>query len=271
MFYSPKLLNYTPTLLSEGGKSWFPFFDTRFINMTSLAGTGLSLGDMFYLTSPSNANYVYNGANAFMVVKAGAALAVGQGVSYADSTSLTVTTTSTNYRVDFTTSPLTAGAEVGNLIYINNATTQMTRIIKANATGTITVAQRDPLNPNPAILDADVFETVPANNDPAHLIRPFNVKVSTASFRPIGIALGTVTSGNYTVIHVAGISNVLVLGAAALAVGTPLVTGAAGVFTKSGSDAASLFTEGTTCVAAAAWATASNRLVPCWINFMGAA
>jgi hypothetical protein len=271
MLYSPKLLSYTPTLLSEGGKSWFPFFDTRFINMSTLAGTGLSLGDLFYLTSPSNANYVYNGGNAFLVVKAGAALSVGQAVTYNDSQALTVTTTSTNYRVDFTTSPLTAGAEVGNLIYINNATTQMTRIIKENATGTITVAKRDPLNPNPTVYDGDVFETVPANNDPAHLIRPFQVKVCTASFRPIGIALGTVTSGNYTLLHVGGITNALVLGAASLAIGTPLVPGAAGVMTKSSTDSPILFSEGTTCVAAAAWATASNRLVPCWINFMGAA
>lgn len=270
MFYSPKLLNYTPTLLSEGGKSSWPYFDTRFINMSSLAGSGLSLGDQFFLTSPAVANYVYNGANAFMVVKAGAGLTVGQVVTYAAPTAVTVTTTSTNYRVDFTTTPLTAGAEVGNLVYVNNATTQMLRVIKANTTGTCTVALRDPLNPNPAVYDGDVFETVPANSDPAVIFRPFNVIVCTASLRPIGIALGTVTSGNFTVIQVAGTALVSTVGSGTATVANvPAVTTAAGQILGGGGTANS-YNEACTIIPQYGW-NSTTRLTPCYVNFMASA
>ena len=272
MFYSPKLLNYTPSLLSEGGKSSWPYFDSKYFNASTLAGTGLSLGDMFYLTSPAIANYVYNGANAFMVVKASEGLAVGNLVTYSAPTAVTVTTTSTNYRVDFTTSPLTAGAEVGNLVYVNNATTQMLRVIKENATGTVTVSKRDPLNPSTAAtnLDADVFDTVPANSDPACIIRPFNVRLCTAALRPIGVALGTVTSGYYTIIQVAGLAMVSTVGSGtATVVGVPAVPGASANILGSGGTASS-YAEAVSMIPLYAWNGAA-RLTPCFVNFMASA
>lgn len=270
--FRPKLINYTSTSVAEGGVSAPPYYSSAYTNMTTLAGTGLTLGDMWVLEGGAGGQPVpgfSGGGNAFLVVKANAALSKGQLVTYDDPfTSGTISTGSTSQVAVLSAAVLTAGAEIGNFIYINNATTQYIRQIKDNTTTTVTVSLRDP-NVSANTPDADIFTpTLPANTDPYTIIRPWNVKVCVAATRPVGVALGTVTSGNFTIIQVAGLAEVTVLGAATVTANAVLIPAAAGVAT--GSAAAALASEGVTMIAGSAWTTASNRQLPVLCNFTGA-
>ncbi|MEI6473229.1 MAG: hypothetical protein WCO20_11360 [Holophagaceae bacterium] len=114
---------------------------------------------------------------------------------------------------------------------------------------------------------ADALDAVPTNGDVGIIIRPFNVKKCTSVLVPVGVALGTVTDGYYTVIQVAGIG--LAKGTnngAALAVGIPAIVdaGTAGVLT--GTAAASINTNAGNFTSLAAYNAAGPTLQPFNMN-----
>lgn len=269
--FRPKLINYTSTNVAEGGGSYPPYYSAANVNMTTLSGTGLSLGDTWVLEGGPGYGVpgFSGGGNQFLVVKSTPGLTIGQLVTFDDPYATgTVTTGATSSVLPLTGATLVAGAEVGNFVAVNNATTQQIRQIKSNTTTAVTVALADPNSPSGG-LDADIFTgTLPANTDPYCIIRPWTVKVCTATTRPIGVALGTVTAGNFTIIQVAGLAQVVVLGAATVTANAVLVPAAAGVAT--GTAAANQYAEGTTMINQLAWATASNRNLPVYVNFTGA-
>lgn len=78
--------------------------------------------------------------------------------------------------------------------------------------------------------DGDALPSIPTTGDPLILIRPFAVDVAGAGKIPVGVALGTVTSGNRTLVQTAGLAQVLAVGSTdALTDGGYVTTAAAGV------------------------------------------
>jgi hypothetical protein len=292
MQFRPKKIDYTTPAGAAGGPgisqqiSWY--VNTPYINMSTSVYTGVqqaigaSLGDVWWLGGGPAAS----GGNAFMFVRARAALAVGQLVTLQAPTAGTLTIpgspVSTSAAITTNISNATAGTngEVDNYIYVNPAagyTTTQLRRIKANtnaATGNFTVALQDFLRPN-SPTDQDVFDgfSAFANADAVCVIRPYNVIVNTATTVPCGVALGTVTSGNYTIIQVAGLAGVNSTTATA---NVPAVGGAAGVITTAagvgngtgGAAAASLYGSGTMILPMITNAVAAN-IIPCMVNFTG--
>lgn len=292
MQFRPKKIDYTSPASAQGGPgvsqqiSWY--VNTPYINMTTavFAGVsqaiGASLGDVWWLGGQAPAS----GGNAFMFVKADAALAVGQLVTMAAPTAGTLTIpgvpVSTSAAITTNISNAVAGTngEVGNWIYVNPAagfTTTQLRRIKANTNavaGNFTVALQDFMRPN-SPTDQDVFDgfSAFANADAVCVIRPYHVIVNTATTVPVGVALGTVTSGNFTIIQVAGLAGVNSTTATA---NQPAVGGAAGVITNNaglgngtgGAACGSLFGTGTMILPMITNAVAGN-IIPCMVNFTG--
>jgi hypothetical protein len=160
---------------------------------------------------------------------------------------------------------------VDNFIYVNPAagyTTTQTRRIKANdasGTGNFTVSLPDFLRPN-SPLDQDIFDGFAAfaNADAVCVLRPYHVIVNTATTVPVGIALGTVTSGNYTIIQVAGLAGVKSTTATA---NVPVVGAAAGVVVT-GAGAANAYMGAGNMLPMITNAVANN-IIPCMVNFTG--
>jgi hypothetical protein len=76
----------------------------------------------------------------------------------------------------------------------------------------------------------DCLTLAATNGDVCVILRPYQVQVCTATTVPIGIALGTVTSGNYTIIQVAGLGMGLVDGDTTdVTINLPCSAGAGGV------------------------------------------
>jgi hypothetical protein len=288
-----KKIDYTTPSGAAGGPgvaAQFPWYGgSPYIDMSASVFSGVaqsigaSLGDVWWLGGGPEAS----GGNAFMFVRARATLAIGQGVTYQTPTTGTLTVpgspVSTAAAITTNISNATAGTngEVGNFIYVEPAATYATmqlRRIKANTNavnGNFTVSLPDFLRPN-LPNDQDVFDgfSVFANADPVRIIRPYNVIVNTATTVPVGIALGTVTSGNYTIIQVAGLASVLTKGDTAnkgIVQGQPLVGGAAGVFQGQLDNAATEFVKygygGN--VTALYTSTAASLKIPAYINFIG--
>lgn len=244
----------------------FPYYDPSQIND---ATPRMETGQFWYDESTGNV---------FMYVKAAAALAIGQVVALqTPATDTVVAAGSTTSTVNLTTGGLTVNAERGNFVnFINIATSSViaTRLIKANAAGSVTVSLTTSLvgNNQP---DLDVLPSVPANASAVSIIRPWQVIVNTASTVPIGVALGTVTSGNFTIIQVAGLGQVLGVGSTtALVAGAPGVGGAAGVITGTPAQAGAaplvnLFMQGTNFTPLVA-SSAASTLLPFYFNCLGA-
>ena len=162
--------------------------------------------------------------------------------------------------------------DVDNYIFVNatGATLPQLRRIKANsssATSFYKVALQDFLRPN-SPTDADVFDTLATNADPLCIIRPWNLIVSTATTTPVGIALGAVTAGNFTIIQVAGLAAVSSIGnGTALAANVPASSGAAGSITGVAPPAA--YYGASLILPQIAQAAAGPVIVPCFVNFLG--
>jgi hypothetical protein len=293
MQFRPKKIDYTTPAGASGGPgvaAQIPWYGgTPYINMSTAVYSGVqqaigaSLGDIWWLGGGPEAS----GGNAFMFVRARAALAIGQLVTFQTPTTgqLTVPGLPVSTAASITTNVSNAAAgvngEVGNYIFVSPAATYATiqlRRIKANTaavTGNFTVAQTDFLRPNNPT-DQDVFDgfSVFANADPLSIIRPYNVIVNTASTVPVGVALGTVTSGNYTIIQVAGLCPVLTKGDTAnkgIVTGQPLVGGAAGVAQGQLDNAATEYVKyglGSN-ITALYTSTAASLILPCYVNFTG--
>lgn len=290
MFYRPQKINYTSPAVAQGGpgmsKQFTWYVNTPYISMTKdqMNAQGLSLGDYWWLGGKAPAS----GGNAFMVVKTTANLSLGQLVAAADPTTGTYTAAgSTAASIKTNISNVTAGVngEVDNWLWVSatGATLPQMRRIKANdasATGSFVISQADQLRPN-LPNDKDVFDTTPTNGDALAIIRPYNVKVCTATTVPLGVALGTVTAstGPYTIIQIAGLAAILTDGTVNTAVGVPavpiaagLIGGFAGTATALTGTAADQFSGAGLILpqlAKTGNAAADPLFTPCYINFTG--
>jgi hypothetical protein len=231
------------------------------------------------LVEPGSRWIDQNSGNSFMVVKAAAALTIGQIVALqTPATDTVVAAGSTTSTVNLTTGALTVNGEVGNYVHFANlasSTVIATRKIKANAAASITVSLTTSLigNNQP---DADVLSGIPTNGSAVSIIRPWTVVVGTASLVPVGVALGTVTSGNYTTIQVGGLAMVEAVGnVTALVAGQPGSPGAAGVLTGMANQVTAtplqdLFGQGVNITPLVASSAAGPILLPCYLNTIGA-
>jgi hypothetical protein len=288
MLYRPKKIDYTSPAGASGGpgvsKQITPYVGTPYIDMTAAVFSGVSqaigatVGDIWWLGGQAPAM----GGNAFMFVKATVGLALGQLVSVALPTTGTATvpgagtaasplTTTASITTNINNATLAVNADVDNWIFVNatGATLPQLRRIKyssASATSFYKVALPDYLRPT-SPTDADVFDTLATNADPLCIIRPWNLIVNTATTVPVGVALGTVTAGNYTVIQVAGLAAVLGVGTGtALVANVPAVGSAAGVMI--GTAAANLYV-GASLILPQLASTAASALMPAYVNFTG--
>jgi hypothetical protein len=289
MLYRPKKIDYTSPAGASGGpgvsKQITPYVGTPYVDMTAAVFSGVSqaigatVGDIWWLGGQAPAM----GGNAFVFAKATVGLTLGQLVSVA----LPTTGTATVPGAGTAASPLTTTAsittninnaatvavngDVDNWIFVNatGATLPQLRRIKYNsssATSFYKVSLPDYLRPT-SPSDADVFDTVATNADPLCIIRPWNLIVNTATTVPVGVALGTVTAGNYTVIQVAGLASVLGVGTGtALVVNVPAVGAAAGVMI--GTAAANLYV-GASLILPQLASVAASALMPAYVNFTG--
>jgi hypothetical protein len=287
MQYRLKKIDYTVPSGHEGGpgmgKQWTPYFGTPYLNMTlaqfnAMKQTiGLDLGSTWTLGGSAGAL----GGNSFMVVKAQEALTLGQLVSVEAPTTGTVTN---NAGQSTTASILTninnaatvpTNGDVDNWLWINatGATLPQLRRIKTNtssATARYVVALPDYSRPNSAT-DADVFDTLATNADECSVIRPYHVIVCTEAMTPVGVALGTVTQYNYTIVQVGGLANVLIDADGVnegIVQDQPAWTVAAGAI-RGANGVASLYTQAALILPkfAATNDIADGIMVPCFVNF----
>jgi len=256
-----RLLDYYTTSAQNDGPL-IPWYNAAAYNVASLPA-GVQLGETFWVKGSPRSG----AGNAFMWVKATVGLTVGQLVAWDAPGTDTALTGSTTSVLNLTTGNLTVNAEVDNFVFVD-ATNKDLRRIKANTASTITVALNDPyVASNPK--DADVFTAAPANTNPVVIIRPWNVRVCTASLQPVGVALGTVTQNYYTVVQLAGVAMVSAIGnGTALVSGVPAIPAAAGQILGGGTTA-NLYSAGTAIVPQYAYAGA-GQLIPCLVNFTGA-
>ena len=260
-----KIAHYTEHLSPAGlaGKKLWPWYGSEYINSSTPL---VDLGAEWDLVGDIAAG----GGNSFMYVKAAAGLSQGQLVTTATPTAGQVAAGTTKKAITWNSAAFTAGAEVGNLVYVANSTGSgggfTVRKILANTTTVLTVSLTDP-NVASKPDDQNAFEEIPTTTDIAVVIRPNRVIVCTANLVPIGVALGTVTSGNYTIIQTKGYAQILGVGSGtALAVNVPAIPSAAGVAIGSGGTA-SMYT-GPVMLPQAAYSGASS-LQPFLVNFKG--
>jgi hypothetical protein len=308
MQYRKKKIDYTVPSGHEGGpgvgKQMTPYVGTPYVNMTAaqwlavFQNIGASLGDTWTLGGDARAL----GGNTFMFVRSKTALTIGQLVASRTPTqevddnggaastvvtgagsaaSPTTTTAVVTTNIDNTSFPVpaTVNDEIDNWLWINSvagnaAAIPQLRRIKANslsATSFYTVSQRDYMRPN-SPLDQDVFDYTPLNTELCSIIRPYHVQAAANTDTPIGVSLGTVTAGNYTIIQIAGLASVLVDGNGlneGLVVNQPAWTGAAGAI-RGANGVAALLT-GAGCVLpqfASIVDVAAGLRIPCYVNFM---
>lgn len=290
MQYRPKKIDYTSPASAQGGpgvsKSVTWYYGTPYIDMTAstFAATfpGATTGDLWWLGDGAQAS----GGNAFMFVKATVGLTLGQLVAAA----LPTTGTATVPGAGTAASPLTTTAsittninnaatgtvngEVDNWIFVQatGATLPQLRRIKASSVSTTSfykVALPDTMRPN-SPTDQDVFDTLATNADALCIIRPYNVIVCTATTVPLGVALGTVTAGNYTIVQVAGLATVSVVGNVnATVVNQPAIPQAGGSIKGSAAAAANIYTGAGLMLPQIASAAAGPLLQPVFVNFTG--
>ena len=283
MQFNYKKINYTSPGSAQGGPGIgpaIPWFTSPYIDMsaTVLRQQGLRLGDTFWLGGEQAAS----GGNCFKVVKADAALTVGQLVTHAAPAASTVVTPVSTSVVTWNAGGLTVNAEVDNYIHVTTtaaAAVGNLRRIKANTATTITVALADYMRPN-LPTDQDVFPFIPVNTDVANIIRPHHVIVCTASLVPVGVALGTVTQYNYTLIQVAGLALVSTAGSGGSYIGVTtmvpavpaaagIATGFAGTATALTGTAANQFSGAGLLLPLISNASGTARMDPFFINFTG--
>lgn len=244
-----RMAHYPPHISTSklaNGRS-FPWYPAATLNSTTPLA---ALGAYWELQGDD----VVGGGNAFMYVKnVGGALALGQVVAYRSPTAGTFTLTGSTTQLIYTNITTTAD-ETGNWIYCLSAASGGPWIRKilgcypaADATAkygantVFVISKKDPNSPAGSA-DIDAITALPANGVAVAIIRPWQVIECTAALSPVGIALGTVADGAYTIIQVSGMALAQAVGnGTALAIGKPAVPSAAGVLIGSAADAANLF------------------------------
>ncbi len=225
--------------------------------------------------------------NWFKYVKAGATLAPGQFVSFEAPTTGTVTAAGST-TLSVITNITTTANEAGNYLWMLDAVgvysagstpfkQAMRKIVSstvgANATFTLGSSKDPSYGTNVATPNA--LPSVPTNGSACVVIRPANVIVATASTAPVGVALGEITSGKYTIIQIAGLAmvqagtcstNNTVVGKSVMA----LAAGAISGWTNAGVTAANLGTMvGGSVYPLYAHTSDTLSLIPAYINFLG--
>lgn len=168
----------------------------------------------------------------FQFVRCVAALTVGQVVKGA--TNLTGTVTAAGSTTGLVNSNITTTIDesaVGSFLS-SPGTTAFTRVIKKQvAIGTNTgfyVSLSDPFI-GIGQKDGDVLAAIPTDTDVLHVVRPFAVDVAGVAATPVGVAMGTVTSGNRTLVQIEGLALVSAIGSTdAITDNGIVVTAAAG-------------------------------------------
>ncbi len=239
--------------------AWFPWYDSMYLNSsTALVTPG----------SRWNTNFAQG---VFGYVRAGAGLVTGQLVALdAPATDTIISASSTTQVLTLNNGGLTVGAEVGNMVYIHDTSTSgfpLSRKILANTASTLTVSLTTSITANNQA-DANVLPAVPANNTPVVITRPNRVRVCTATLCPVGVALGTVTSGNYTIIQLAGYTHIITGTGQDTVAGEPAVPGAAGVVVG-GTSTAFAYTPGVSIIALSV-VSGGPYGAPYLVNFIGA-
>ena len=262
-----KIAHYTEHISPAGlsNEKLWPWYGSAYYNSATPL---IQLGAEWDLVGPTEAG----GGNSFMYVKcaAGVSLTVGQLVSFATPTASTVTAAgSSTQMIVWAAGSLTVNAEVGNYLFIANSTSSgggfTLRKILSNTATTITFSETDPnVASKPA--DRNALELAATNGDVAIIIRPYQVIVNTATTVPCGVALGTVTSGYYTIVQTKGLALVSTVGnGTATAVNVPAVGSSAGVAIGSGGSTANLYTTAGALLPQSVFAAASG-LSPFLIN-----
>ena len=227
--------------------------------------TDLALGNLVMLRPPTNTVDDAGGAASTAVTGAGTAA----------SPTTTTAVVTTNISNSTWTIPVPVNGDVNNWVFDTSAaaTLPQLRRIKKNSSSTTsfyTVALPDYMRPNSAT-DADVFDNIPLNTEPLSIIRPYDVVQADGTSAPIGVCLGTVTAGNYTIIQKMGLAAVLCDGSglnAGIVVNQPALSIAGGV-AAGNNGVASLYMDGGMILPQIA-TTAAGVFVPCFVNFMAA-
>jgi len=220
--------------------------------------------------------------NWYRSVKATSALTPGQLCSIPNPTAGTVTAAGSTVQAIVTNITTTVN-EAGNYIWFLDAVgvysagatpfKQSLRLIKSSTVGSnavFTVSQRGSIYGNNAF-DPDALPSVPANGSACRIIRPFNVETASTTKAPTGVALGEVTSGNYTIVQVAGLAMVQTDGTTATVLGSPGQVLANGIFSGMSATYASTGIPGAASILPLyAHASATVTLTPCMVNFLGA-
>lgn len=278
MMFSNKAINFTPGQWAQGGSGvaplypWYaaPYIDMTAASLQSLAqGVGLTLGDTWW----NNGVQAAAKGNAFMLVKANAALTVGQIVAMDAPQTGTYTTAGSTAAVSVTniTEAQGVNGDVDNWLYViaTGQTVPQIRRIKANTNGAaarFTIALPDHLRPN-LPNDLDTWTTTPTNGDALGVIRPWTVRVCTAALQPVGVALGTVTSGNYTIIQVAGLAGVSAI--TGLTTMVPAGVGAAGVVAPQPANYSAAIYNNAGASIIPLHTTGGSLMIPAMVNFIG--
>ncbi len=172
----------------------------------------------------------------FQFVRAIAALAAGQIVKPAANLTGTVTASgSTTGLVNSNITTTVDEANVGSFLTSPGTTVFTIPIKKQAAVGANTgfyVSVTQQFFGTGSALDGDVLSAIPTNGDVLHVVRPFAVDVAGAGDPPMGVALGTVTSGYRTLVQIEGIALISCDAVAShdvLADQSGVYTGAAGI------------------------------------------
>ncbi len=178
----------------------------------------------------------------FQFVRTVAGLAVGQAVKAAANLTGTITAagSSTSYvKTSITTT--VDESSVGSFL-TSPGTTVFTRLIKKqSAVGANTifyVSLNQTFLGNATNADGDILGAVPTNGEVIHVVRPFAVDVAGAGAIPVGVALGTVTSGYRTLIQIEGPGIVSGIGSTDAIVDNGIITTAASGNVKGATTAA---------------------------------
>lgn len=277
--YRMSHVNFLAPNASEQGPIW-PWYSSTYLNSVTPARE-VPLGAIWELQGDLKAA----GGNAFKYVRAIEGLTVGQLVCDTIGTVGQVTgtfTAASSTVVSVITNITTVATDVGQplLLYVANSTSlgggpvykrvvSMTGGSGGYGTNTTFVIETVDFTIATKPYGPDAFPVLPTNADIVSLIRPYQVAVNIAAATPVGVALGTVTAGNYTVIQIAG--EALVMSGATtpgLVVGVQAVGTAAGLIIGS-TAGANPYQGASVIIPHITYNASASVLQPCKVNFLG--
>lgn len=175
--------------------------------------------------------------NVFLYVRAVAALAAGQVVTQAANLTGTVSASTTVNSIFSNITTTINESSVGSFLSspgtVAGAGVPFLKVIKgqvAIGANTTFVISKKSIFIGIGKQDGDSLSAIPTTGDPLAVVRCYAVDVAGVAATPYGVALGTVSSGNRTLVQVGGLALVQANGATdALTDGGIAVTAASGV------------------------------------------